>query len=137
PPPAPKSAGYLSAPSSAPVTSLFGYRTHPVLGTQRLHAGQDYAGACDAPIRAAADGTIIATPSTSGGGNKIIIDHGVHRGVNLTTVSAHMSSYAVRSGRVSRGQVIGYVGDTGLSTGCHLHFETRENGIAVDPRSWL
>ncbi|MGB5934272.1 MAG: M23 family metallopeptidase [Ornithinimicrobium sp.] len=107
------------------------------MGIQRLHAGMDYAGACGSPILAAADGTIIGTPFTSGGGNKIIIDHGVHRGVNLTTTSAHMSSYAVRSGSVSRGQVIGYVGTTGLSTGCHLHFETRENGIAVDPRTWL
>ncbi|MGB6004293.1 MAG: peptidoglycan DD-metalloendopeptidase family protein [Ornithinimicrobium sp.] len=136
PAPAP-SSGFLSAPSSAPVSSLFGFRTHPVLGIQRLHAGMDYAGACGSPILAAADGTIIGTPFTSGGGNKIIIDHGVHRGVNLTTTSAHMSSYAVRSGSVSRGQVIGYVGTSGLSTGCHLHFETRENGIAVDPRTWL
>ncbi len=131
------SSGFLSAPSSAPVSSSFGYRTHPILGTQRLHAGMDYAGGCGSPIRAAADGMIIGTPFTSGGGHKIIIDHGVHRGVNVTTTSSHMSSYALRSGSVSRGQVIGYVGTTGLSTACHLHFETRENGIPVDPRTWL
>lgn len=137
PAPPPASSGYLSAPSSAPVSSSFGYRTHPILGTQRLHSGMDYAGACGSPIRAAASGTIIGTPFTSGGGNKIIIDHGVRRGVNLITTSSHMSSHAVRSGSVSRGQVIGYVGTTGLSTACHLHFETLENGIPVDPRTWL
>ncbi len=137
PSPPPASRGYLSAPSSAGITSSFGYRTHPILGTQRLHAGLDYAGGCGSPIRAAADGSIIGAPSTSGGGNKLIIDHGVRRGVNLTTTYAHMSGYAVKSGSVSRGQVIGYVGTTGLSTACHLHFETRENGIPVDPRTWL
>ncbi|MGB3257854.1 MAG: peptidoglycan DD-metalloendopeptidase family protein [Ornithinimicrobium sp.] len=137
PPPAPPSSGYLSAPSSAGTTSSFGYRLHPVLKTQKLHAGLDYGGACGSPIRAAANGTIISAPVTSGGGNKLIIDHGVQRGVNLTTSYSHMSRYAVRSGSVTRGQIIGYVGTTGLSTACHLHFETRENGIAVDPRSWL
>ncbi len=137
PAPTPASSGYLSAPSSAPTTSSFGYRLHPVLKIQKLHAGLDYGGACGSPIRAAANGTIIGATFTSGGGNKIIIDHGVQRGVNLTTTYAHMSRYAVRSGSVTRGQIIGYVGTTGLSTACHLHFETRENGIAVDPRSWL
>lgn len=137
PAPRPASSGLLSAPSSAPISSPFGYRTHPILGIQRLHAGMDYAGGCSSPILAPASGTIIAAQFTSGGGNKIILDHGVHRGVNLTTTYSHMASYAVRSGSVSRGQVIGYVGDTGLSTGCHLHFETRENGIPVDPRTWL
>jgi murein DD-endopeptidase MepM/ murein hydrolase activator NlpD len=137
PPPAPASSGYLDHPSNAPVTSSFGYRLHPVLGTQRLHAGMDYGGACGSPVYAPASGTVIATPVTEGGGNKLVIDHGVQRGVNLTTTYAHLQGYAVRSGSVSRGQVIAYTGTTGLSTGCHLHFETRENGIPVDPRTWL
>jgi murein DD-endopeptidase MepM/ murein hydrolase activator NlpD len=80
---------------------------------------------------------VISASATSGGGNKLVIDHGVQRGVNLTTTFAHLTSYAVTSGSVSRGQLIAFVGNTGLSTACHLHFETRENGIAVDPRSWL
>ncbi len=137
--PAPRRSGggFLSAPSSGPRTSPFGYRFHPILGTQKLHAGLDYGNACGSPIRAAADGTVIGTPVTRGGGNQIIIDHGVQRGVNLTTIYKHMSRYAVRSGKVERGQTIGYMGSTGLSTGCHLHFETRENGIPVNPTSWL
>lgn len=131
------SGGSLSAPSSGARTSKFGYRYHPILHRQKLHAGQDYGAPCGTPIRAAADGRIIATPFTTGGGNQVVIDHGVRRGVNLTTVYKHMSRYAQKSGRVERGDVIGYVGTTGLSTGCHLHFETRENGIPVDPASWL
>ena len=72
-------------------------------------------------------------------GNYVTIDHGVLRGVNLTTTYMHFQSAAsVGAGQsVSRGQVIGYVGTTGASTGCHLHFETRENGSAVNARSWL
>lgn len=86
---------------------------------------------------ASADGTVIGTPYTDGGGNKIIVDHGVQNGVNLTTTYLHLQSYAVKSGSVSRGQVIAYAGNTGNSTACHLHFETRENGSTVDPMSWM
>ncbi len=110
---------------------------HPVLGYARLHAGIDYAAACGTPVLAPADGTVIGTPYTEGGGNKLILDHGVLRGVNLTTVYAHLEGVAVTSGPVSRGDVVAYVGTTGLSTGCHLHFETRENGVPEDPRNWL
>lgn len=137
--PAPQlgSGAVLSSPSTGPRTSAFGYRFHPILHRQKLHAGIDYSGACGSPITAAADGTIIGTPYTSGGGNQIVVDHGVQRGVNLTTTYKHMSRYAMKSGKVKRGQTIGYVGSTGMSTGCHLHFETRENGIPVNPTSWL
>ncbi|UJH70780.1 M23 family metallopeptidase [Ornithinimicrobium sp. INDO-MA30-4] len=86
---------------------------------------------------AGADGTVIDTPFTAGGGNKIIIDHGVVNGVNLTTTYLHLQSYAVKSGSVSSGQVVAYAGTTGSSTACHLHFETRENGITVNPMNWL
>lgn len=136
---APQRAGgaFLSAPSSGPRTSPFGYRYHPILKRQKLHAGLDYGDACGSPIQAAADGTVIGTPVSRGGGNQIVIDHGVQQGVNLTTIYKHMSRYEVRSGMVKRGQVVGYIGNTGLSTGCHLHFETRENGIPVNPTSWL
>ena len=107
---------------------------------QRLHAGRDYAGACGSPVYAADSGTIISAlpPSSTGGyGNQIVIDHGVKRGTSLATTYNHLQSFAVRSGRVSRGQLIGYEGTTGVSTGCHLHFETRENGTPVDPRDWF
>lgn len=136
-PPPPSSSGPLSYPVSAPTSSEFGYRVHPVLGTGRLHAGLDFAAACGTPVRAAASGTIILAGYNSSAGNKIIIDHGVLRGVNLTTSYLHLERYARTGGHVNKGDVIGYVGTTGLSTGCHLHFETRENGTPVNPRGWL
>lgn len=142
PAPAPRAggSGFLSLPMNAPVTSEFGPRYHPILHYWRLHAGRDFGGACGAPVRAAASGTVVAANGVgaSGGyGNQLVIDHGVQDGVNLVTTYNHLQSFAVRSGRVSRGQLIGYEGTTGVSTGCHLHFETRENGTPVDPRDWF
>lgn len=139
-PPAPSSSGVLQAPSTAPVSSEFGLRFHPIHHTWRLHAGRDYAGNCGSPVYAAESGTVISAlpPGSTGGyGNQIVIDHGVKRGSSLATTYNHLQSFAVRSGHVSRGQIIGHVGTTGSSTGCHLHFETRENGTPVDPRGWL
>lgn len=136
-PVAPASGGFLSAPSAAPVSSEFGMRFHPILHYWRLHAGRDYAASCGTPVVAGADGTIISAGWGGGYGNRIMVDHGVLRGVNLVTTYNHLSSYAVRGGHVSRGQVIGYVGTTGSSTGCHLHFETYEDGTPKDPRRWL
>jgi murein DD-endopeptidase MepM/ murein hydrolase activator NlpD len=133
----PPSQGVLAAPVNAPVTSEFGLRFHPILHYWRLHAGRDYGGACGTPVYAAANGTIISAGTAGGYGNQIAIDHGVKRGVLLSTTYNHLQSFARTGGSVSRGQVIGYVGTTGTSTGCHLHFETYENGTAVDPRGWL
>jgi murein DD-endopeptidase MepM/ murein hydrolase activator NlpD len=71
-------------------------------------------------------------------GNRIIIDHGFHKGAGLATISNHLSGYAVNEGDwVERGQVVGFVGNTGWSTGCHLHFTVMQNGSAVDPMRWL
>lgn len=139
PPPATsrRSGFYLSMPVNAPTSSEFGYRFHPILHIWRLHAGLDFAAGCGTPIHAAASGTIISAQYAGGAGNQIVINNGVHRGVSLATVYDHMTRFAVTGGYVSRGQVIGYVGSTGLSTGCHLHFETRENGVPVNPRTWL
>jgi murein DD-endopeptidase MepM/ murein hydrolase activator NlpD len=76
--------------------------------------------------------------SASGGyGNELVIDHGLIRGVDLTTTYNHLSSFLVTGGHVSRGQVVAYSGTTGFSTGCHLHFETRQDGTPVNPRNWL
>jgi murein DD-endopeptidase MepM/ murein hydrolase activator NlpD len=112
-------------------------RYHPVLHYWRLHAGRDYAANCGSPVHAAASGTIISAGVAGGYGNQLVVDHGVHSGVSLATTYNHLSSFARTGGRVGRGQVIGYVGTTGTSTGCHLHFETREDGNPVDPRKWL
>ncbi|WP_298750338.1 M23 family metallopeptidase [uncultured Serinicoccus sp.] len=133
------SSGILSFPTSGPVTSEFGNRFHPVFQTWRLHAGIDFGPGCGTPVTAAADGVVYTAGFDAGGGNMVIVDHGVLRGVNLTTSYLHLqSAAAVSAGQaVSRGQLIGYVGTTGSSTGCHLHFETRENGTPVNPRTWL
>ncbi|HYO18775.1 MAG TPA: M23 family metallopeptidase [Dermatophilaceae bacterium] len=132
--------GFLSYPSNGGVSSEFGMRFHPVLRISRLHAGIDFAASCGSPVYAAAPGTVIMTTPVgqSGGyGNRLVIDHGIQRGVDLTTTYNHLTSFAVTSGRVARGQVVAYSGTTGLSTGCHLHFETREDGTPVNPRLWF
>lgn len=131
------SGGFLSRPSEGWISSEFGMRYHPILHYWRLHAGRDFAANCRTPIRAAASGRVISAGWGGGYGNRIMIDHGIVRGVDLVTTYNHMSRYAVRGGHVSRGQVIGYVGTTGSSTGCHLHFETYEDGVPKDPRRWL
>ena len=133
-------SGFLSYPVTAPVSSEFGQRFHPVLRSWLLHAGIDFAAGCGSPVYAAAAGDVImATPeSASGGyGNRLIIDHGIQRGVDLTTTYNHLTSFVVTSGRVTRGQLVAYSGTTGLSTGCHLHFETRQDGVPVNPRGWF
>ncbi len=86
---------------------------------------------------ASADGMVMSAGVAGGYGNQVVLRHGVLRGVSLATSYSHLSRFAVTSGPVSRGQVIAYVGTTGMSTGCHLHFETRESGAPVDPRNWL
>lgn len=133
-------SGLLSYPVGFPVSSEFGLRFHPVLRIWRLHAGIDFAAPCGAPVYAAADGEVIlATPvGQSGGyGNRLVIDHGLHSGVDLTTTYNHLTSFVATTGQVARGQLVAYSGTTGLSTGCHLHFETRENGTPVNPRTWF
>ena len=137
--PAPtQGGGYLSKPVNAPVSSEFGWRYHPVLHYSRLHAGIDFAASCGTPVHAAADGDVVMAGWNSGGyGNRIVIDHGLHRGIDLTTTYNHLTSIVRGSGHVSRGQLIGYSGTTGLSTGCHLHFETRQDGTPVNPRTWF
>jgi murein DD-endopeptidase MepM/ murein hydrolase activator NlpD len=130
---APAGNGQLLRPTDTRITSSFGYRIHPILGYNRLHSGTDFGGPCGVPVRAAADGTIVSAGWGGGYGNLTVITHGN----GLATAYAHLSSYAVTSGSVSRGQVIGYIGTTGSSTGCHLHFEVRVSGIAVDPMGYL
>ena len=117
---------------SAPITSGFGLRYHPILHIWRLHSGTDFGVACGTPVRAAAAGTIISAGWGGGYGNRIVIDHGYVRGESLATTYNHLTRI-VASGHVSRGQLIAYSGTTGLSTGCHLHFETLVNGSYVNP----
>jgi murein DD-endopeptidase MepM/ murein hydrolase activator NlpD len=119
------SSGFIW-PVSGVVTSGFGYRWG------RMHEGIDISAPCGTPIRAAAGGTIIFSGYMGGYGNLVVVDHGN----GLATAYAHQSAiYA--SGGVGQGQTIGAVGTTGSSTGCHLHFEVRVNGGAVDPMGYL
>ncbi len=133
----PSSGGFLSRPSTYAVTSPFGMRFHPILHIWRMHTGMDFGDPCGTPVTAAADGTVISAGWGGGYGNQVVIDHGIQRGVSLATTYNHLSSFVVTGGHVSRGQLIAYSGTSGLSTGCHLHFETRENGVPVDPLRWL
>jgi murein DD-endopeptidase MepM/ murein hydrolase activator NlpD len=128
------SSGRFQWPVNGALTSSFGYRTHPVLGTRRLHAGVDFGAGTGTPIVAADGGTVVSAGWHGGYGNAVIIDHGG----GVATLYGHQSRLAVSSGaRVSRGQVVGYVGSTGMSTGPHLHFELRINGVPSDPMARL
>lgn len=128
--------GGLIWPMNGTRTSPFGYRTDPFTGQRKFHAGQDIAAPSGTPIWAANDGVVVFTesPASSGGyGNYTCIDHGG----GFATCYAHQSSFAVSAGQhVARGQVIGYEGSTGNSTGPHLHYETRINGNPVDPMQY-
>lgn len=130
--------GFLSWPVLGPVTSPFGWRINPVWGYRSFHDGIDIGAGCGTPIKATAPGKVISEYYQTAWGNRIIIDHGVHYGVGVATIDNHLSGYAVSVGdHVKRGQVVGYIGTTGWSTGCHLHFTVMENGVAVDPMKWL
>ncbi|MFN8194457.1 MAG: peptidoglycan DD-metalloendopeptidase family protein [Nocardioidaceae bacterium] len=132
------SDGYLSYPVNGPVTSPFGYRVHPIYGYYSLHDGTDFGAGCGQPLYSAAAGRVISSYWSTAYGNRMIIDNGFVRGVSLATIYNHAVRYTVGvSDRVSRGQVIGYVGTTGWSTGCHLHFTVMVNGDPVDPMTWL
>ncbi|HVE47556.1 MAG TPA: peptidoglycan DD-metalloendopeptidase family protein [Acidimicrobiales bacterium] len=127
--------GILSPPlPGGRLTSPFGPRYHPVLGTARMHDGVDFAAPSGAPIRAAAGGTVVFAGPRGGYGNTVIVDHGN----SLATLYAHQSQVHVAEGTpVTAGQLIGEVGSTGLSTGPHLHFETRVAGAPVNPLLYL
>jgi murein DD-endopeptidase MepM/ murein hydrolase activator NlpD len=113
-------------------TSGYGLRRHPVLGYSRMHRGIDLHATYGSPIYAAADGVVEFAGRHGGHGNFVKLDHGG----GFETGYAHMSRFAVSRGeRVRRGQVIGYVGSTGLSTGPHLHFEVYRNGQTVNPET--
>ena len=132
------SNGYLSYPVVAPITDGFGWRIHPIYGYRSFHDGVDFAANCGTPIHAAASGRVMQEYYQTAWGNRLILDNGYHRGVGLATIYNHMSGYTVGTGAyVHRGQVIGYVGTTGWSTGCHLHFTVLANGTAVNPMNWF
>ncbi|WDF72687.1 M23 family metallopeptidase [Novosphingobium sp. KACC 22771] len=118
--------------AGARISSGFGLRLHPILGFARMHAGTDLAAPWGAPVYAVADALVNFVGPHGGHGNYIRLDHGGA----VSTGYGHLSRFAVAPGmRVRAGQVIGYVGSTGLSTGAHLHYEVFRGGQAVDPMS--
>lgn len=122
----------LLAPVPGRQSSSYGMRRHPILGYSRMHRGIDFRAAYGTPIYAVTDGTVNFAGRHGGHGNFVRISHGG----GLETGYAHMSRFAVSRGqKVRRGQVIGYVGSTGLSTGPHLHYEMYRNGVSVNPSS--
>ena len=121
-------------PVPGSITSPFGERVHPIFGSVRSHFGIDFDGDRGDPILAAAAGTVLTAGWMNGYGNTVVISHGN----GFATVYAHQTDLAVSTGAtVSGGEVIGWVGSTGWSTGPHLHFEVRVEGIAVDPDPYL
>jgi murein DD-endopeptidase MepM/ murein hydrolase activator NlpD len=130
--------GYLSRPVNGGwISSEFGMRFHPILHYWRLHAGMDFAVPCGTPVHAAAGGTVVSAGWAGGYGQRVVINNGWQRGVGLSTTYNHLSRIVAHGGHVNRGELIGYSGTTGSSTGCHLHFETYENGVPENPRRWL
>ncbi|QEY25000.1 peptidase M23 [Neisseria animalis] len=123
-------AGFTSEPVAyTRISSPYGYRVHPVLHTVRMHTGIDYAAPSGTPIKAAADGVVTFRGWKGGYGNTVMVRH--NNGVE--TLYGHMSAFSTANGSVRAGDIIGYVGSTGQSTGPHLHYEARVNGQPVNP----
>lgn len=125
-------------PTDGGITSPWGMRLHPILRYVRMHGGVDMGGACGQPIWAARDGVVTDVSSGSQSGRQVRLDHGAETGERIETAYLHMQSIGVKVGQeVKRGEKIGTVGSTGLSTACHLHFAVYSNGDNVDPQRYL
>jgi murein DD-endopeptidase MepM/ murein hydrolase activator NlpD len=121
-------------PTSGTITSRFGWRIHPIFRTREFHTGLDIATRWGSPVLAARSGVVRFVGWRSGYGQMIVLDHGG----GLETTYSHLSSAVVSPGEtVTRGQLIGRIGNSGWSTGPHLFFEVRKNGVAVDPTPYL
>jgi len=124
----------MSPPVDGPATSPFGMRLHPILKVWRMHTGIDFGASTGAEVRAAAGGKVIFAGPFGAYGNIVAIDHGG----GIATVYAHLQVWLVSQGQeVREGQAVGLADSTGMSTGPHLHFEVRRDGIAEDPAGWL
>jgi len=121
-------------PGYSRITSQYGWRTHPILGTKRMHTGIDIGAPSGTTIKSGDAGAVVHAGWLGAYGNAVVVDHGG----GISTLYGHMSSVAVREGQqVSAGQKLGAVGSTGWSTGPHLHFEVRQNGDPVNPWTYL
>lgn len=130
-------SGFMK-PIGGRITSPFGWRTHPIFNTRTFHSGVDIGGPNYGEIKASNSGKVIYTGWYGGYGKVVIIEHGIVGGKPVSTLYAHMSTIkAVNGQQVKKGQVIGYEGTTGYSTGPHCHFEVRENGKPSNPRAYV
>ena len=130
-------SGFMK-PIAGPITSPFGYRTHPIFKRTIFHSGIDIGGINGGKIRAANSGKVLYSGWYGGYGKVVILDHGLVNGKPTTTLYAHMSGYIVSPGQtVLKGQVIGYEGSTGYSTGPHCHFEVSINGKPQNPLNYI
>jgi murein DD-endopeptidase MepM/ murein hydrolase activator NlpD len=130
--------GLFIRPVPGSVTSPFGWRIHPIYHYWGLHDGTDFGVSCGEGMRAIAGGTVISRYWSDVYGNRLYLSLGNINGKNVTAVYNHATGYRVGVGQhVRQGEVVGYVGSTGWSTGCHLHFTLLVNGDAVNPMNWL
>ena len=121
-------------PTRGRISSYYGHRRSPITRKLEFHRGIDIANSSGTRIRTTADGRVVTTTYRSGWGRLIIIDHGY----GFKTYYAHLRGYAVRRGQyVTKGQVIGYMGSTGNTTGAHLHYEVHYNGKTVNPLKYM
>jgi murein DD-endopeptidase MepM/ murein hydrolase activator NlpD len=128
--------GWVAAIRSFGSYQAYGYRIHPITGAWKLHAGADFGASCGTPIYSIAAGTVTYAGPAGGYGNLVIIDHGN----GISSAYGHMESsgiYVAQGQTVTPGQNIAGVGTAGGSTGCHLHLEVRQNGLATDPVAYL
>ena len=131
------SAGFMR-PIGGRITSPFGWRTHPIFKSRTFHSGVDIAGPNRGSIRASNSGKVIYSGWYGGYGKVVIVDHGSVNGKPTSTLYAHMSSIRVSQGQnVNKGDILGYEGSTGYSTGPHVHFEVRINGKPNNPLNYI
>ena len=133
-PPTGPGDGTLRRPVGGPITSPFGTRIHPVTGARSLHDGTDFGVPCGTPVHAAGAGTVVSRGFSGAYGNRVVVRHAD----GLETSYNHLASSSVTTGqRVTTSTIVGRVGSTGLSTGCHLHFMVRRDGTVTDPMTLL
>ena len=130
-------SGFMK-PIQGRITSPFGWRIHPIFNSRTFHSGVDIGGPNYGAIKASNSGKVIYTGWYGGYGKVVIIEHGIVRGKPISTLYAHMSTIKAANGQnVKKGDIIGYEGTTGYSTGPHCHFEVRENGKPSNPGGYV
>lgn len=130
---------YFEKPVYGKISSSFGYRVAPTLGASTGHSGIDIAVPINTPVRAVADGRVIAARTNMKGyGIGVFVDHGIINGKRVVSEYGHLNSYNVKVGdTIKKGQIIAKSGNTGISTGPHLHLTIREDRVPVDPQKYM